>query len=42
MEFGQLMESLLNSIGGVGSVGAWFRGWRESVKFWRGSEKWRG
>ena len=23
-------ESLLNNVGGVGSVGAWVRGWRES------------
>lgn len=32
-------------MGGVGSVGAWirrWRGWRESIKFWRESKKWRG
>ena len=39
------IRSLLNSMGGVGSVGAWirrWRGWREYIKFWRGSKKWRG
>ena len=37
--------SLLNSVGGVGSVGTWihgWRGWRGPIKFWYGSKKWRG
>ena len=36
------IRSLLNSMGGVGSVGAWIRRWRGSKKWrgWRGSKKW--
>ena len=30
--------SLLNDVGGVGSVGAWMEG----VKFWRGWRGWHG
>ena len=41
------LKSLLNSVGGVGSVGEWVREWRGSKKWrgWRGSKKrreWRG
>ena len=34
--------SLLNSVGGVGSLSAWFRRWRGSIKLSCGSKKRRG
>ena len=41
----RIIQSLPNSVGGVGSVGAWVvwvKLWRGPVKFWCGSKKWDG